>query len=528
MIDYLGWRIILCHVILLAMIQECVGTSNKDSTMYDCTGTVTGECRPPSTCPKEFHHLCKGKEGFCCPDYIDLSSTFLRAMRSSRRHCSQRKCQRYYRGWWADDCGEHNHLFFCKRTAKWCCNQSCRMSKHCKRWGGYCTIHESTCDGVVRRRGCSGPKCVCCMPRSMTSCPFFTLVNQGETGTFAVGTTSKIYDNWLSCEWLIETPPNTTILVSFSRFEVELESHCNYDSLEIIDLPSFEPLTGKLCGSNLPPSVPSSSNNVLIRFQTDASDREHGFRLTYTALQTSTSPTGVSLLCDGVEGLSASSDQSTLTVWYDAPNTNSHSCTWRIQAPLHNAVRVSLDQLEVGNCSGLGSITIHDFGFTSTEYCQSGAPEIYISQKDYIWVTFSTADNWNAQGFSLQYNSIPFPVSESPSSCSPTTVLTDTSGFISVGSPSVKYESELNCTWEVQTPVGTSISITFLRFYLDCEDDDFVKITDLSNNSSLLMDETCGDTIPSPISSSSNHVLIQFFSNEYTLAHLGFTLNYST
>lgn len=539
---YLGWTISICHVILLARIQECVaGTSIEEKETYDCTGNITGDCRPPSTCQKEFDDLCEGKEGFCCPDDTDLSSTFLREMKKKQnKNCNNRRCVRYNRGWWADECGEDRHLFFCKKTAKWCCNKECQISKSCSLMGGHCTTDESSCNGEVRHRGCDGPSCVCCIPYreplcsgsevisaslcqdnitvwsegpmgkvhtcqwqinvpvnhatrfsfskldmggdcslgslqvdhplesetycgyanpapftllsgnvdvafstaaiwsgggfaleyssiyyedSIGSCPFFTVtvVDQGNSGTISIGSTTDTYESNLYCEWQLVTPPDTTVDISFLRFDLEFgSSSCPFDYVEVIDLSSLANITSKVCGSSLPSNVSSSGNNVLIRLRTDGSVENTGFTLNFNAVSTgghTTVSPEVSTLCDGFEGvLDASSNPSNLTVWYDVVNANGHTCTWRIEAPFDSTIRVSLNQIEVGNCNGFGSIAIHDYAygypydFTSTKYCQSGNSSTYISQRNYIWVTFWAAENWNERGFSLQYDTIPSQV----------------------------------------------------------------------------------------------------------------------
>ena len=56
----------------------------------------------------------------------------------------------------------------------------------------------------------------------------------------------------------------------------------SYDSLTIYDGgSSTSPLVGKYCGDTIPPSHFSSSNEILIHFQTDGGEARAGFKIEY-------------------------------------------------------------------------------------------------------------------------------------------------------------------------------------------------------------------------------------------------------
>ena len=59
----------------------------------------------------------------------------------------------------------------------------------------------------------------------------------------------------------------------------------SYDSLTIYDGgSSTSVMIGKYCGNSIPPSLVSSSNEVLIKFQSDGSWTESGFKMEYNPL----------------------------------------------------------------------------------------------------------------------------------------------------------------------------------------------------------------------------------------------------
>jgi len=82
--------------------------------------------------------------------------------RSKRPACSNRKCLRWYGGWWADACSGENFVpvAFCEKTGKYCCVLT-KPKKSCTDIGGGCTL-KTACDGEWDPNGCKGKKWGCC------------------------------------------------------------------------------------------------------------------------------------------------------------------------------------------------------------------------------------------------------------------------------------------------------------------------------------------------------------------------------
>ncbi|XP_064097523.1 uncharacterized protein LOC135208868 isoform X1 [Macrobrachium nipponense] len=77
--------------------------------------------------------------------------------------CSDRKCRRWYLGYWAALCTNANYppVFYCAQTAKWCCAY-CKPKKWCTANGGECLLN---CPPGTKsyKKGCFG-KWSCCIP----------------------------------------------------------------------------------------------------------------------------------------------------------------------------------------------------------------------------------------------------------------------------------------------------------------------------------------------------------------------------
>ncbi|XP_012497832.1 PREDICTED: deleted in malignant brain tumors 1 protein [Propithecus coquereli] len=100
------------------------------------------------------------------------------------------------------------------------------------------------------------------------------------------------YPNNARCTWDIEVKYNYRVTVIFSN--VQLESGCNYDYIEVFDGPHYSsPLIARVCdGSN--GSFTSSSNFMSIRFISDGSITRRGFQAEYYS---SPSNDSTNLLC---------------------------------------------------------------------------------------------------------------------------------------------------------------------------------------------------------------------------------------
>lgn len=101
------------------------------------------------------------------------------------------------------------------------------------------------------------------------------------------GGPSKNYYNYEDYTWTIAPPNATSIDVSFSSFNVEL----NYDYLYIYDGPTTaSPLIGTYTGTNSPGNFSTSSGSVTFRFTSDLSTVAPGFLASYSCVTDATPP----------------------------------------------------------------------------------------------------------------------------------------------------------------------------------------------------------------------------------------------
>lgn len=101
------------------------------------------------------------------------------------------------------------------------------------------------------------------------------------SGEFGSPVQNGEYHNGMSCEYTISLPSNTQIDLEFIQFDMKDED-CQYNYVIIYEGTSQnDPLARKVCGSTIPPSYKSLSNELLLYFHTDNDKTGVGFRVKY-------------------------------------------------------------------------------------------------------------------------------------------------------------------------------------------------------------------------------------------------------
>lgn len=101
-----------------------------------------------------------------------------------------------------------------------------------------------------------------------------------SNGNFTDGSGAGNYATNMDCRWQIQPANATSILLSFSSFNLE----SNNDAVIIYNGPSTSsPILGTYSGSNLPPSVTSTVGTMLVRMITNGSVNMAGFSASYSA-----------------------------------------------------------------------------------------------------------------------------------------------------------------------------------------------------------------------------------------------------
>lgn len=106
------------------------------------------------------------------------------------------------------------------------------------------------------------------------------------SGTFSSPHFPDIYPNNINCHWGIAQPPGYRVKLFFPFLDLEarngLSGGCDYDSVTVHDGDSQDdPVLGRWCGGERPPSLVSRGNKLLVVLSTDRNEARGGFTAAY-------------------------------------------------------------------------------------------------------------------------------------------------------------------------------------------------------------------------------------------------------
>lgn len=214
------------------------------------------------------------------------------------------------------------------------------------------------------------------------------------------------YENNNACTWLID--PQTSedsiscIKLSFSRFDLDLS-----DELVIYDGSSpTDDVLATLSGSDIPETLISTGNKMLIQFNTDNTSTANGWLVTFKSV--------IPEFCKGVTILNepeASFTDGSGTFNYQ----NSSVCMWQIIP--ENTESITLEFNSFDTEEGMDEVRVYDYETQEVlaEYSgqySANLPEPVTSFSGKMFVTFNTTGSSNFEGWSATYYSIPVSTPE--------------------------------------------------------------------------------------------------------------------
>ncbi|NP_001084377.1 tolloid-like protein 2 precursor [Xenopus laevis] len=223
-------------------------------------------------------------------------------------------------------------------------------------------------------------------------------------GTISSPNWPEKYPSRKECTWDISVTAGHRVKLVFTDFEIEQHQECAYDHLELYDGPNGKAaILGRFCGSKEPSPVVASTNNMFLRFYSDASVQRKGFQAKY-------SPE-----CGGrLKAEIQTNDIYSHAQFGDNNYPVQSNCEWVIVAEDGYGVELIFQTFEIEEESDCGYdyMEVYD-GYDSTaprlgRYCGSGPPEEMYSAGDSIMIRFHTDDTINKKGFHGQYTSTKF------------------------------------------------------------------------------------------------------------------------
>ncbi|KAM8967664.1 cubilin [Pelodytes ibericus] len=341
----------------------------------------------------------------------------------------------------------------------------------------------------------------------------------GSAGSFSSpGYPAKYPDN-RECIWYIQTAAGSSIQITILEFSIEYHTTCNYDVLEIFGGPSLSsPRLAQLCAPRLPENplqVSSTGNRLTVRFKTDDFVSGKGFNATWREV-----PGG----CGGVFQASSGEIHSPNYPQVYDDNTD---CSWVIRVDVGHRVSLNFTDFDIEhhNSCTYDSISVYDGENSEAELlqvlCGNQLPSAILSTQNTMFVHLQSDTSQQHKGFSARFSE----------ACGSTITADSIGGAISSPLYPANYPSEQNCVWIIQAQEPFNhVTLSFTNF--ETEDwnrnctTDFVEILDGNNYDAPSLGRYCGSTIPHPITSFSNSLVVKFISNNISNAK-GFHASYA-
>lgn len=341
-----------------------------------------------------------------------------------------------------------------------------------------------------------------------------------SSGTLTDGSGLSNYDNNSSCNWVIAPPGATQILLNFTAFDTEV----TYDKVTVYDGPdNTYPVLATWWGNTLPPSISTSAGigAMCVNFTSDTSNTFSGWSANYTSLVTAPACSGLTMLTSPTGTFSDGSGSNNYT--------NNQKCLWYIAPPCATSVTLSFTSFNTElNYDG---VAIYDSLTATTPiaaFTGTSLPTSVTSSTGVMIVAFISDYSTSLQGFNASYTSI------GSSFCSGTTTLNTTDyGTISDGSGTNNYCNNSNCSWLIQPPNATSLTLNFTSFDLEQASSDgnsiydVVEVYDGTSTSATLLGKFTGNNIPQSVSSTGGSIFVKFTS-DISSTYQGWSANYTS
>lgn len=338
------------------------------------------------------------------------------------------------------------------------------------------------------------------------------------TGTFTDGSDSGNYTNNQQCYWYIAPPCATSVTLSFSQFNTEL----NYDGIVVYDSLDATNKIGAFSGTTVPASLTSPTGTMLVVFISDYANVLQGFTANYTS-------TGSSY-CSGVTTVNTS-DYGTITDGSGANNyCNNSNCSWLIQPPQATTITFNFTEFELESPSPdknsvYDVVEIYDGTSASAPLLKTFygkyIPAPITSSSGSMFIRFYSDGSSNFKGWSGNYTS-----TQNGYCNSSTSTLTAQTGTFSDGSGADKYSNNSDCSWLIQPTNASSITLSFSEFDTELNYDGVI-VFDGANNSAPILGKFTGTSIPSPVTSTGGSMYVSFLSDESERSN-GWSANYTS
>ncbi|XP_015226840.1 PREDICTED: procollagen C-endopeptidase enhancer 2-like [Cyprinodon variegatus] len=220
----------------------------------------------------------------------------------------------------------------------------------------------------------------------------------------------EFYKPNTKCTWRITVPEGNVVTLSFRIFDLEAESQCRYDYLDIYNGQSnLVQKLGRFCGTFRPGTQISTTNTMMLEMVTDGETQSRGFLAYFSG----TKPYGNDeQFCGGK--MTKSQGEIKTPNWPDKKYPPGTSCSWLITVEPDRVIQVKFDKfvLEADTYCRFDYVAFFNGGERDDsrligKYCGDQTPQPIITSGNELLVQFVSDLSVTSDGFFGYYSSIP-------------------------------------------------------------------------------------------------------------------------
>uniref|UniRef100_A0A8C5HXM2 Procollagen C-endopeptidase enhancer 2-like n=1 Tax=Gouania willdenowi TaxID=441366 RepID=A0A8C5HXM2_GOUWI len=212
------------------------------------------------------------------------------------------------------------------------------------------------------------------------------------------------------CTWRITVPEGNVITLSFRIMDLEADSQCRYDYLDVYNGHSnLVQKLGRFCGTFRPGNVVSTTNTMMLEMGTDGETQSRGFVAYFS---------GTKAFVDDQQscGGKITKAQGELKTpnWPDNKYPPGITCSWLITVEPHKVIQVKFDKfvLEADTYCRFDYVVFFNGGERDDSrligrYCGDQTPQPILTNSNELLVQFVSDLSVPSDGFLAHYTSVP-------------------------------------------------------------------------------------------------------------------------